>query len=114
MPMIQTKVNVPISAEQEITLKEKFADAITCFPGKTEAWLMLSFEDNCRMFFKGENNKPMAYLEVALLGTVDAGASSAMSGKICTALKEILSISPDCVYIRYIGAEHWGWNGSNF
>ena len=46
MPFINTNTNIEISKEQEITLKEKLGKAIEIL-GKSEGWLMLSFEDKC-------------------------------------------------------------------
>ena len=52
MPCIQTKVNVPLSAEQKEVLKTELGKAISLIPGKSENWLMLTFEDNCSIFFR--------------------------------------------------------------
>lgn len=114
MPFIETKVNVKISEEAEKQLKAGLADAIACFPGKSEAWLMLNFEDQRRMYFKGKNNQPMAFLSVDLLGQIDAAASEKMTEKICTLMQEVLSIDPSRVYVKYTGIQNWGWNGGNF
>lgn len=54
MPCIQTKVNVTLTPEKEEAIKQKFGQAITAIPGKTENWLMCTFEDGCRMYFRGE------------------------------------------------------------
>ena len=46
MPMIDTKVSVPISTETEERMKEQLGKAIVLLPGKSEKWLMLRFEEN--------------------------------------------------------------------
>lgn len=114
MPFIETKVNVKISEDQEKRLKAGLADAIACFPGKSETWLMLQFEDQCRMYFKGEKEKPMAFLAVDIMGKIDPPSSAKMTAKICDLMQEVLSIDPSCVYVKYTGIENWGWNGGNF
>lgn len=53
MPCIQTKVNVSISPEQEARLKTGFGELMPILR-KSEDWLMLTFEDRCRLYFKGE------------------------------------------------------------
>jgi 2C-methyl-D-erythritol 2,4-cyclodiphosphate synthase len=37
-----------------------------------------------------------------------------MTAKICDALKEVLQIPGDKVYVKYQGTDQWGWNGRNF
>ena len=68
MPMISTKTNVTISPEQELTLKSKLGEAISILSGKSERWLMLSFEDKCHLYFQGNNSNPIAYVEVKVFG----------------------------------------------
>ena len=34
--------------------------AISCFPGKSEQWLLVSSHDDCTMFFGGQGEKPVA------------------------------------------------------
>ena len=114
MPNIATKVNVEITPEKELILKEKLGKAISILKGKSEAWLMLSFEDNCRMYFKGDNSKPMAFVEVQVLGKINPAASAELSAEICSVFEEELSISPDMTYIKYEEIDQWGWNGGNF
>jgi len=114
MPMICVKTSTPLSATQEKSLKEKLGQAITLVPGKREAHLMLSFEDNCRLYFAGQNNNPLAYVEVNCLGQSTREAYSALTGAICQMLADELGISPDGVYVKYAELIHWGWNGTNF
>ena len=71
MPFIVSKVNIPVDAEQERALKERLGKAIELVPGKSEDYLLLSFEDNCRLWLGGENDKPMAYLTVSIFGNED-------------------------------------------
>ena len=54
MPYISTKVNIPVSKDAETKLAEKYGEIITLVPGKTERWLMLSFEDEARLWFGGK------------------------------------------------------------
>lgn len=114
MPCIHIQTNQKVSAEEEKSLREKFGEAISLFPGKSESWLMFLLEDGCRMAFQGKTEKPMAFVEIKLYGDVDKGASQKMTARTCDLLKEILGISSDQVYVRYEATENWGWNGSNF
>ena len=114
MPLISTKVSNTITQEKEERLKAEFGKAISILSGKSERWLMLTFEDNCRMYFHGDNSKPMAFLEVKVLGEIDPIESEQLSSEICRILNSELGISPDCTYIKYEEVEQWGFNGGNF
>ncbi len=114
MPYINTKVSISLSKEKEESIKQKFGKAIELIPGKSEHWLMVSFEENCSLYFKGSDRKPMAFVEVKLFGKSTKEAYQKLTGTITAILKEELDISADCIYITYTEVEHWGWNGSNF
>lgn len=114
MPYIRTTASKEITQEAQLRLKEKLGAAIALIPGKSEAWLMLSFHGNEDMFFKGSSDKDYAYVEVALFG----GASDAAYDRLTAAISEIISeelgIDRAEIYIKYEESQHWGWNGSNF
>lgn len=113
MPFINTRTSAEISKEQEILLKEKMGKAISLI-GKSESWLMLNFEDNCRLYFKGDNSKNMAIIEVALFGKANNSQYDALTEKLTQEVSEVLKIDPSNVYIKYEEVEHWGYNGFNF
>lgn len=114
MPMIQTRVSVELTKEKETMLKTKLGEAISLLPGKSERYLMLEFEDRCRLWFHGENAAPLAFVEVKIFGRANREAYCALTDKICSILKEVLEIEPENVYVKYEEVEHWGWNGTNF
>lgn len=114
MPMISTKTNVTISPEQELTLKSKLGETISILSGKSERWLMLSFEDKCRLYFQGNNSNPIAYVEVKVFGRIDYSQSNKLTAKICEIFGDVLDIDASNVYIKYEEVEMWGWNGGNF
>ena len=53
MPCIQIKTNVEVSQEAAQTVKSALGQSIAHLPGKSEPWLMITLEDNCRMWFRG-------------------------------------------------------------
>ena len=114
MPMIQTKTSVEITKEQELQLKSELGKAIAILPGKSEQWLMLSFEDKCRMYFKGDNSAPLAYIEVKVFGKINPAACEKLTAKICDIFNDILGIAPANTYVKYEEVSLWGWNGCNF
>ncbi len=114
MPFINSKVNVKISKDQETQIKSKLGQAITAIPGKSESWLMVGFEDEYKLYFRGDNTQPTAFVEVSVYGSENPSAFTALTGKICGIYQEVLGISPDHVYVKYDAVKNWGWNGSNF
>ncbi len=114
MPFINSKVNVKMSKEQETEIKTFLGDAIRTIPGKSENWLMLGFEDEYTLYFKGDDSQPTAFVEVSVFGAENRQAFDALTGKICEVFNKVLGIAPDHVYVKYEAVSNWGWNGGNF
>jgi phenylpyruvate tautomerase PptA (4-oxalocrotonate tautomerase family) len=114
MPFISTKTNITISGDKELEIKKKLGKAIELIPGKSESWLMLSFEDQCSLYFKGEGDKPIAYVEVKIFGSSSADAYNKLTASITEILNKELNIAPDQIYVKYEEVSNWGWNGRNF
>ena len=113
MPFINTRTSAEISKEQEKQLKEKMGSAISLI-GKSESWLMLNFDDNCRMYIKGDNKEPMAMVEIALFGKASDSQYDALTEELTKEIATILDIAPSNIYIKYDEVKHWGYNGFNF
>lgn len=115
MPCIQIKTSVKVNEETANIIKTELGKAITCLPEKTEEWLMISLDDECRMWFRGETGKPIAMVEVKVFGNhIDSAASEKMTAQVCQLLEDTLNVNPKDLYIRYLASPDWGWNGSNF
>lgn len=114
MPMISMKTSTPISESAELILKEKLGKAIELLSGKTEAWLMLGFEDNCRLWFRGDNSTPLAYIEVSALGSINPDDAENLTAEICNICKDVLGIDGSGVYVKYEETDKWGYNSVNF
>ena len=114
MPYINLKTTKSVSEEKCQNVKSAFGKAIECFPGKSEAFLMVGIEDNAKLWFRGDNSSDSAIVDVELLGSVNSAASEKMTIAICDILENELGISPDRVYVKYSGYNDWGWNKANF
>ena len=114
MPFINTKVSVTITPEQETMLKTQLGKAISVIRGKSENWLMLNFEDNCRMYFQGDNSKSTAFVEVKIYGSATPREYSQLTELITEILGKVLGIAPNRIYVKYEEVEYWGYNGYNF
>ena len=114
MPFINSKISKKITAEEETTIKTLLGQAITAIPGKSESWLMVGFEDEYKLYFRGDNSEPIAFVEVSVFGNENPDAFDKLTGKICDIYGDVLGISADHIYVKYEATRNWGWNGGNF
>lgn len=114
MPFINSKISKKITKEQEIELKTLLGQAISTIPGKSESWLMLGFEDEYSLYFRGDNSEDIAFVEVSVFGGENKAAFDALTGKICDIFGQVLGIKADHIYVKYEATNNWGWNGGNF
>ena len=56
MPFIKSKASCVVSKQQRIELKTRIGKAIELVPGKSEEYLLLEFEDNCRLWLRGSKS----------------------------------------------------------
>lgn len=114
MPCFQTKTTVAISPEQEQRLKTRFGQAVALLPGKSEHWLMLTFEGGSHIWFQGSNAQPAAWVQVSLFGAASPDDYASLTRTLSDILQQELGIAPARVYIKYEETSAWGWNGANF
>ena len=111
MPFVIARVNVHVSVEQERRLKAELGRAIECVPGKSEEYLMICFEDNCRFWLRGGNSQPAAYIEASIFGNESHYGYKGLTYEITRAFHEELGIPPENIYIKYDDIHVWGVNG---
>ena len=111
MPYIRTSTNIKIENEKLNNIKTKYGEAIRVM-GKTEDWLMLEFNDNAKMYFKGDNSNPIVFIDVKVLGSVNN--ANEMTQKLSEIIGEELSVPSNQIYISYQGYSDWGYAGRNF
>lgn len=114
MPYISAKTTVTISPEKRESIKGKLGKAIELIPGKSESWLMISFDDKSTMYFKGSDANHLAFVEVKLFGKASQDAYRNLTEVITKILGEELGIQGNCIYVKYEEVSTWGWNGVNF
>lgn len=112
MPLITAKASTAIGKEKEIAIKTKLGKAIELI-GKSESWLMIDFQENCRLYFKGEDT-PSAMIEVDLFGKATESGYDALTKAITDIVSDELGISPQRIYVKYNEINHWGYSGFNF
>lgn len=113
MPFISTKTNRTLSEKEKITLKEKLGEAIAIIPGKSERWLMLSFEDGLTMSLAGDMSAT-AMIDVEIFGSATEAAYAKLTAEITRIVSEVATIPADRIYVKYREVGVWGYNGENF
>lgn len=113
MPFINSKVTVKISPEKEETIKQRMGQIIPLIPGKSENWLMVGFEDEYKLYFKGAKCDKAAFVEIKIFGSANSQVYDEMTAEICRIYGEELQIPADCIYVTYQEIADWGWNGGN-
>ena len=113
MPFINTKYSAEITPAQEQELKAALGKAITLL-GKNETWLMLGFEQNCSLYFKGEKSEKIAFIDVSLLGDAGKSCYDSFTAELCGLYNKVLGVPTDKIYIKYTPTDTWGWNNINF
>lgn len=114
MPYINTTTTVKISAEKEELLKMELGKLIEAIPGKSEEWLMLRFEDESTLYFKGEKCEYAAFVNVKLFGTAARQDKNKLAGLITQLLENELSIPGNRIYITIDEVKDWAFNGNLF
>ncbi len=113
MPFIDSRVSVKTTAEQRTELKERLGKAIAIIPGKSESWLMIDLADDQKMYFRGDDSEPIAFIGVNIYGSDNSAAYEEMTAELTKIYGEVLGIAPDHMYIKYSASVEWGWNGRN-
>jgi phenylpyruvate tautomerase PptA (4-oxalocrotonate tautomerase family) len=114
MPFIESKISVKATEEQNKKLKERLGQAISMIPGKSESWLMVNLQDDQKMYFRGDDSAPIAFIAVTVYGSANSSAFSKMTGELTKIYGDLFGIAPDHIYVKYATTMDWGWNGSNF
>lgn len=114
MPFINAKISVKLTNEKEQIIKEKLGKAIELIEGKTEEWLMIGFEDNYKLYFKGEELEKGAFIEIKIFGQASKESYDKLTVEVCNIFHSELDIPSNKIYVVYDEVKTWGWNGMNF
>ena len=108
MPFIDVKVSCPLERAQELSLKAELGKAIALIPGKSEGSLMVQFTDNCRLWFGGAQDGPIAMVNVMLYGSASGESYEKFSQAVIPLFQRELGASH--VYLKFEEVPHWYWN----
>ena len=113
MPFIDARFAGKVSSDKKAILKSEFGMLIGTL-NKPESYLMIQMQDNCELWFGGEQLEKGAYLAISLFGSASSDAYSRLTTQLSSLLEKELDIPKDRIYITYHPVAVWGWNGRNF
>lgn len=113
MPFIHAKFSSSVSPDKEIQIKAALGEAITLL-GKSERYLMVEIEGDRRLYFGGENDKPIAFFDVSLLHSAPRASYEKLTERLCGIAEEYMDVDGDRVYVKFEETENWGYNSFMF
>lgn len=111
MPYINLTLTVKLTEDSKETIKSKLGEIIAEIPGKSEQQLMVSFNDDHTLYFRGDKKDKAAFIEIKISGTAERKYKEIITAKVCSLLDDELSITKDNVYIVFDEIKDWGANG---
>ena len=111
MPFLVSKVNIPVSSEQEQKLKARLGQTIELVPGKGEEYLLLCVEDQCRFWHRGDNSRSMGYLTVSIFGNENHAGYREFSAAVTDIYRDLFEIAPEDFYIKFDDITAWSVGG---
>lgn len=114
MPYISSTLTVKLTEEKKEVIKSKLGEIISEIPGKSEEWLMVSFNDNHPLYFRGDKKDKAAFVEIKIAGTAERKYKEVITSKVCSLFEEELSITKESIYVVFDEIKDWGWNGTMF
>lgn len=111
MPFIIAKVNQKVSKSQELQIKAGLGRAIALVPDKSEEVLMVGIEDQYHLYLRGKDDRPLAYVSVAIYGNPSHAGYEKLTLAITRLFNEVLQIAPEDLFIDYEDIKSWATQG---
>ena len=111
MPFINIRTNFIVDDNKKLAIKRALGESVAVI-GKSEQWLMVGFEQQTYMYFRGEN-VPMAMVEVSMYGGAAPEALNELTRQITILISDTCYVDDTRIYVSYMMTPYWGWNGSN-
>src|SRR3954466_16124114 len=114
MPLLKLETNVALSDGTRKSLPETLSKIVAETIGKPEKYVMVAI--NSASILMSAKPGDAAFVDVRSIGALGEAVNRQLSHKICTLLKQSLSIPPDRVYLNFtdVPGANWGWNGNTF
>ena len=114
MPFFNAKVNFSIDEVQEKNLKIELGKAVQNNFWYSEEYLLAIFEDNCKIYLRGEKTEKIAFIEVEVFGNKFHAGYKNFSHDVTIIFQEIFKIPPKNIYIKFEDIIAFGNDGNYF
>ncbi len=114
MPMIDAKLTVKLTAQQDQQVHEELTNAAAAELHKPASYVMLSVEQGADLWMGGRKVAKGAYVHVRAFGGIADADAAKLTARITKFFEQGLGLDGAAVYISYQGLNQWGWQGSMF
>ncbi len=111
MPMIQVKLTVPLTEDQNVKIHKKIAEAVVSIFQKPVEYVMVNVEKEADLWMAGEKMTKGAYVAVSLMGEIQNTSCDAFTAEVCRLFEQEFDIAGSQVYTTFQTINQWGWNG---
>lgn len=108
MPFIRVSSAKPVPAEAEQALIDALGAALSAVPGKDPQWTMVELDAPRPMYFGGQKQADMVFLDTKYVGHFPFPRKRAYVRAACKAVHEILGTPTDRVCVTVSEYENWG------
>lgn len=112
MPYISVNTTLALSEEQKDAVKTALGQCITILPKKTEKVLMVDISDNHTMYFGGERQEKLAFIDVRMYGDTDFDCKKRFTEAVFASICETSGLAPNQIFMTIMPFQEWGSGGS--
>ena len=108
MPFIRFSSAKKVPPETEQPLIDALGAALSCIPGKDPKWTMVALDDGRPMYFGGQKQEDMVFLDTKYVGHFSFQQKRAYVRAACRAVHELLGTPIDRICVTIDEHESWG------
>lgn len=112
MPFISFSTGQKLEETKKEELKSMFGKNVTLLSGKSEARLMIDLCDEHTMYFAGNQNQNLAFIDVKLFQMSSYADKKAFTDAVFADVKNICGISEQDIYLNFVQLDTWGTGGT--
>ena len=96
--------------------KAEMANILQKHAGKAESWLFIRFDEEQKLFFRGEQVSKGGVVQIQLVGSLAGDQKRKITAEVCEMLGKELGTPAEQIYVVFqeVKGENWGWNGQTF
>ncbi len=116
MPLLNLFSSAAPLAEPALSATlQSFSKLLAAELGKPERYVMVGLSPRLEMSFAG-SRAPACYAELKNVGRLSHDQVVRLSGRLCDAIAQALSLPRDRIYIEFTNADGalWGFDGGTF